>query len=144
MAKRLVTEAAVITTPGIQALMAGLVNTDPTVRAALTTMVSNLLNVGVVNDTVTTASYMVTKYGSVTLTLNRSISLVLPNPTPGAGIILTIVQDSVGTRSITWPADIEWPNYGTPPPLLTKPGQANRFGIVAVPGFSKWQGYVAT
>jgi hypothetical protein len=39
-----------------------------------------------------------------------------------------IVQDATGSRTVTWPANVKWPNGGTAPTLSTA---ANSIDIVA-------------
>ena len=41
-------------------------------------------------------------------------------PTKACNILLVLVQDGVGSRTVTWPATVKWPN-GTPAALSTAP-----------------------
>lgn len=60
-----------------------------------------------------------------TLTGNCEIAFTAP---PGAcNLILKLIQDGTGSRTVTWPASVKWPG-GTPPTLTT---DADAIDIVA-------------
>lgn len=52
----------------------------------------------------------------VDLTANWTPTLA--NPKSGAVYVLELIQDGTGTRTVTWPASVHWPN-GTAPTLTT-------------------------
>jgi hypothetical protein len=52
------------------------------------------------------------------LTLTGNVTtLTLSNPQSGARYKIEVIQDSTGSRTITWPASVKWPNPGTAPNL---------------------------
>lgn len=53
----------------------------------------------------------------VTLDANTTFTFVDP---PGVGsFTLHVKQDGTGSRTVTWPAAVKWPNNQTPPTLTT-------------------------
>ena len=64
----------------------------------------------------------------VKLTLNNSTTLVLNNPEPGEHYFIEIIQDAIGSRTISWPSDVKWPG-GTAPTLSTA---ANAIDVVTM------------
>lgn len=80
----------------------------------------------------------------LTVTLGASCSVVMPTFREGAGMMLYLRQDAIGTRTVTWPATVEWPNEGVPPVLSMNPGTQNTVVLMCPPGGAKWQGYVIT
>jgi len=49
--------------------------------------------------------------GNVTFTFS-------PEPSGPCNLILKLIQDATGSRTVTWPADVKWPG-GTAPTLTT-------------------------
>jgi hypothetical protein len=53
------------------------------------------------------------------ITLGHNVTFTFTNPTNGVGsFTLILQQDSVGSRTVTWPASVKWPG-GTAPTLST-------------------------
>lgn len=64
-----------------------------------------------------------------TITLGGNRTLAFSSPTQWQAIILRIIQDGTGTRTVTWPATSKNP-YGIVPTLSTGPGDIDVFGII--------------
>lgn len=54
------------------------------------------------------------------ITLNDNCTLSFTNPSGPCNLILKIIQDGTGSRTITWPVSIKWPDSVTPT-LTTNP-----------------------
>lgn len=52
------------------------------------------------------------------LALGANTALTFTNSQPGGRYILMLVQDSTGSRTVTWPSGVQWPS-GTAPTLTT-------------------------
>ena len=52
--------------------------------------------------------------------------LTFPTPIAGASIALALVQDSSGSRTVTWPSNVKWP-AGTTPTLSTGANKVDIF-----------------
>lgn len=61
------------------------------------------------------------------ITLNNSPTLTFTAPNGVGNLILKLIQDTTGSRTVTWPATVDWPG-GTAPTLSTA---ANAVDIVA-------------
>jgi len=48
------------------------------------------------------------------LTLTDNCTFTFPTPTAGKSFLLLLKQDGTGSRTVTWPADVEWPNAVAP------------------------------
>lgn len=72
----------------------------------------------------------------LTLTGNRVIG-VPTNPIDGQQLDLLVIQDSTGSRTLTWNAVFLFQG-GTPPTLATSPGVIDRFFMVYNAGLAKW------
>jgi hypothetical protein len=59
---------------------------------------------------------------SLKLTLDASTTVTLTNPVSGGKYLIRLIQDATGSRTVTWPAEVKWPN-GTPPTLSTAAGK---------------------
>lgn len=56
------------------------------------------------------------------ITLGHNVTFAFTAPSSGVGsFTLILTQDGTGTRTVTWPAAVKWPN-ATPPTLSTAPG----------------------
>lgn len=94
--------------------------------------------------TVSTAgSYTLPTAELIVLTLGASISAVLPSSTLGQGILLYIIQDSTGSRTITWATSgasaVSWPTLGAAPVLAQEAGAVN--AVYLLKWTTGWRGY---
>jgi hypothetical protein len=80
----------------------------------------------------------------ISLTLGASVSLAMPTYVAGKGLLLYIHQDTIGTRTITWPANVAWPNESGSPVLNMNPSTTNTIAFVCPPAGTQWQGYIVT
>ncbi len=48
------------------------------------------------------------------VTLNANTTLTFTAPGGVVNIVLKVVQDGVGSRTVTWPAAVKWPNGVAP------------------------------
>ncbi|MCF7812286.1 hypothetical protein K9M59_01640 [Candidatus Gracilibacteria bacterium] len=53
------------------------------------------------------------------LTLTGNATLTFTDPGGAGNFTLVLAQDATGSRTITWPASVKWPNGGTAPTLTT-------------------------
>jgi hypothetical protein len=108
---------------------------------------------------VSSTDYVVTITDGTTVTLDQSAganhkvtlggnrTLALTNPTVGQSVLLQVVQDATGSRTLSYPATIKWPS-GTAPTLTTTASQSDWLGFKCVNastpvyhGFVVGQGY---
>lgn len=61
------------------------------------------------------------------LTLTANCTYTFPTPTAGRSFLLVQYQDGFGSRSVTWPASVRWPNGVTP----TITSLSNKFDVFA-------------
>jgi len=66
-----------------------------------------------------------------TITLGGNRTLAFTNPTQWQAIILRIIQDGVGSKTVTWPATSKFP-YAVIPTLSTGANDIDAFGIICV------------
>src|SRR5262245_4964785 len=62
------------------------------------------------------------KGGVQSVTLDGDRALVFTGGQPGGKYVLSLTQDAIGSRMVTWPANVYWPGVvpgGTPPTLTT-------------------------
>lgn len=57
-------------------------------------------------------------------TLTGNCTFVFTAPTGPCSLILKLVQDGTGSRTVTWPANVKWP-AGTAPTLTTTAGRVD-------------------
>lgn len=74
-----------------------------------------------------TINWQTSNSHSVTLGGNRTIAWA--NPLDGQVIVLTLRQDGTGSRTITWPSTVAWPD-GTAPTLTTTANKTDVFTFV--------------
>lgn len=89
-----------------------------------------------------TASTVDASQGNVQqLTLTANCVLSLANPPSGVmcSLTLLITQDAGGARTILWPGNVSWGEYGAPV-LSTAPNLTDIVNIFTVDGGSKWFG----
>jgi hypothetical protein len=80
--------------------------------------------------------------GSVQLlTLTGNCTYTFPTPVAGKSFILVQKQDATGSRTVTWPASVDWPS-ATAPTLTATALRADKFVFTAIDG-SNWLGSVA-
>lgn len=108
---------------------------------------------------VSSTDYVVTITDGTTVTLDQSAganhkvtlggnrTLALTNPTVGQSVMLQVVQDATGSRTLSYPSTIKWPS-GTVPTLTTSATQSDWLGFKCVDastpvyhGFVVGQGY---
>lgn len=69
---------------------------------------------------------------------SRTVSTFL-NPIGGQFVRMEIVQDTVGSRVLTWPSNVSWPG-GVAPTLSNTPGAVDVVRFEWNPTASKWRG----
>jgi len=75
------------------------------------------------------------------LTLTGNCTYTFPTPVAGKSFILVQKQDVTGSRTVTWPASVDWPG-ATAPTLTSTASKADKFVFTAIDG-SNWLGSVA-
>lgn len=63
------------------------------------------------------------------ITLNDNCAITFPANTAGKSFLLMLAQDVVGSRTVTWDADVKWPN-NTAPTLTATPSKVDIFSFV--------------
>lgn len=83
------------------------------------------------------------------VTLGGNRALALTNPTEGQSVLLRIIQDATGSRTLSYPASVTWPG-GTAPTLTTTAGSSDWIGLKCIDastpayhGFVVGQGYAS-
>lgn len=72
-----------------------------------------------------------------------SISFTNPPATGKAGsVTLILIQDSTGSRTITWPASVKWSNASAPT-LTTTANAVDIIQLLTTNGGTTWQGFLA-
>lgn len=76
----------------------------------------------------------------ITLTGNCTFSFSGVPATAGQGVSLTLalIQDATGTRTVTWPASVDWGLDG-PPTLSTTPGQVDLIVLMTANNGTRWR-----
>lgn len=75
------------------------------------------------------------------LTLTSNVTYTFPTPVAGKSFMLIQKQDATGSRTVTWPASVDWPS-ATAPTLTSTASKADKFVFTAIDG-SNWLGSVA-
>jgi len=75
------------------------------------------------------------------LTLTGNCTYTFPTPVAGKSFILVQKQDATGSRTVTWPASVDWP-AATAPTLTATALKADKFVFTAIDS-SNWLGSVA-
>lgn len=79
----------------------------------------------------------------ITLTANATLTFSNPPSTGKAGsFTLIIKQDGTGSRSITWPASVNWEG-GSAPILTTTSSAVDIFVFITTDGGTTWYGFVS-
>lgn len=71
-----------------------------------------------------------------------NITIAFSNTKVGEKIVLDIIQDGTGGRTVTWPSGIKWPN-NVVPTLSTGANKIDTFVLVCTTAGSAYQGYIA-
>jgi hypothetical protein len=72
------------------------------------------------------------------LTLTGNCTYTFPTPVAGKSFILIQKQDGTGSRTVTWPASVDWPG-ATAPTLTSTANRVDKFIFTAIDG-SNWLG----
>ena len=64
------------------------------------------------------------------LTLTGNCTFTFPTATAGRSFILLLKQDGTGARTVTWPADVEWPG-GTAPTITSTASKLDKYVFTA-------------
>jgi hypothetical protein len=72
------------------------------------------------------------------LTLTGNVTYTFPTPVAGKSFILIQKQDGTGSRTVTWPASVDWPS-ATAPTLTSTANRVDKFIFTAIDG-SNWLG----
>jgi len=75
------------------------------------------------------------------ITLTGNCVYTFPTPVAGKSFTLIHLQDATGSRTVTWPATVDWPS-ATAPTLTAAASKADKFVFTAISGTS-WLGSVA-
>jgi len=75
------------------------------------------------------------------ITLTGNCVYTFPTPVAGKSFTLIHLQDATGSRTVTWPATVDWPS-ATAPTLTATASKADKFVFTAISGTS-WLGSVA-
>lgn len=67
-----------------------------------------------------------------TLTLTDDVTLTIADAEGSGNFLLKVVQDNVGGRDITWPANVKWPSGTKPAISIGEPGIALRVSIISL------------
>lgn len=76
-----------------------------------------------------------------TVTLGDNRTLALSNDSVGQVILIDLVQDGTGSRTVTWFSGIKWAG-GSAPTLTTTASKADTLGIRVITAGSAYYGYV--
>lgn len=98
------------------------------------------------NATATGAVTLDLTLGNVSdVTLTGNTTFTFSNPTASGdacSFTLILRQDGTGSRSVTWPASVDWP-AGTAPTLSTTASAVDILTFVTVDGGTRWFGMLA-
>ena len=78
-------------------------------------------------------------YAIWTLTATRTVSTFI-NPVPGQVFYLEVRQDATGSRTLTWPSNVNWPS-ATAPTLTTTASKRDKLGFIYNPTSATWDGW---
>jgi hypothetical protein len=126
--------------------LTGVVGTTATQTLTNKTVEAGVFTNGYTEETVTantsTAYTIDLANGSVQyLTLTGNCVYTFPTPVAGKSFMLVQKQDGTGSRTVTWPASVDWPG-ATAPTLTATASKADKFVFTAIDG-SNWLGSVA-
>ena len=125
--------------------------TISTGTGAVTLNTSPTLSGVIINDGYTEEVFTANSSTAITLSLaNGTVQIItltgncvytFPTPVAGQSFILIHKQDATGSRTVTWPASVDWPS-NTAPTLTATALKADKFVFTAIDG-SNWLGSVA-
>jgi hypothetical protein len=75
------------------------------------------------------------------ITLTGNCVYTFPTPVAGKSFTLIHLQDATGSRTVTWPATVDWPS-ATAPTLTATALRGDKFVFTAISGTS-WLGSIA-
>lgn len=100
-----------------------------------------ILNAETDSATVTIDWSDVTKGNVRAITLGGNRTIAFSNVTVGQAVLIRLIQDGVGSRTVAWPSGIKWPS-GSAPTLSTAVGAIDAFLIVCTAS-GEYDGYFA-
>lgn len=74
------------------------------------------------------------------VTLGGNRILAFSNVTVRQRMIIHLIQDGTGSRTITWPSGISWP-FNVTPTLTTTANRVDSFGLICT-GSGSYRGYI--
>lgn len=78
----------------------------------------------------------------VTLTANCTFTFTGAVAGVGCAFTLILRQDGTGSRTVTWPASVDW-DSGAAPTLSTGAGEVDVIVLLTVDGGTTWLGFVS-
>ena len=88
-------------------------------------------------------AYQLTDNKKLTLTANCTLTFSNPPASGTAGsFTLILVQDGTGSRTVTWPAAVDWAS-ATAPTLSTGAGDVDILTFLTLDAGTTWYGFVA-
>lgn len=78
----------------------------------------------------------------LTLTANATITFTGSTASVACGFTLILRQDGTGSRTVTWPASVDWPG-GTAPTLTAAASSVDVFAFLTVDNGTTWLGFVS-
>ena len=76
-----------------------------------------------------TVTFDLSKARTQEVTLGGNRTIAFSNPTTGMAFRIILKQDGTGSRTVTWPAAVDWPG-GTAPTLSTAASSVDVFGFI--------------
>ena len=106
-----------------------------------TLLAKNILGVETDQATITIDWSDITKGKIRSFTLGGNRTIAFSNVAVGQAILVRVIQDGTGSRTVAWPAGIKWPS-GNAPTLSTTAGAIDSFLIVCASS-GVYDGYFA-
>lgn len=80
----------------------------------------------------------------ISLTLTTNCTFTFPSPATNIGVSFTleILQDTTGSRGVTWPSAVKW-SGGVAPVLSTAAGALDIFSFYTIDGGVTWRGFLS-
>jgi hypothetical protein len=92
---------------------------------------SDISRISAVTASSTSATVDFTNMDIVRLTLNSSVTtLTITGALDGQKVILEVIQDSTGSRTVTWPSNVRFGTDITSVTLTTTPSKTDRIGLI--------------
>ena len=78
------------------------------------------------------------------VTLTGNCTFTFPTPTSGKNFSFTLIlrQDATGSRTVTWPASVDWPS-ATAPTISSGASDVDVYTFMTVDGGTTWLGFTA-